>query len=1346
MKKIALCVLLFYAFLWGGLAHKAQQVRQEKKQTGLFKKLPKTDKPAKFLEFHRGIRTRDHEPAPRYEQNYKWKELRKAKEHAAARKRTSTARTSGNGVIAWMERGPANVPGRTRALLNIPGDPSNNTWLAGSATGGIWRTSDGGNTWSEKSADFPALPISAFASTRDGSVIYAATGEFVSSVFSAIGNGIFKSTDQGQSWQQLPSTNNHPEFSVVTRMITDPADGNVIVATTVPHNLSTDNTSSIMRSADGGVTWSKVLSVRGILEQVIASPGNFDVQYVAQNAVGVWKSTDGGMNWEIRNDGMTPYGRIEMDISPAATDILYAAAEGTLSGTQSDLYYSDNGGTSWSLVDVRFNNTPVDFLEGQGFYDNTILCDPFDAKKVYFGGVSLFRSTLGSVSSLLDTWRITEKGTAESIFLQSFQNVEWDNERLDVGDAKPKIIVQLRFGEEKTQKAHRFFVPPGATSNVNANNYTYHDYVSVPFEVWDVTHPANPRQLMVSFRDQNRNGFDLVPQKLDETDPPEQQSREYLYIHNLAYHPSVPSAEIAVNGGHEKNLAYSIFPALSEGATWPLSLGPSQIEIKYTGVRKYSSTTVTSADGRGLFDNKNKPDQENLDKGVHPDHHCMVPIVVDAAAKTYKIILANDGGVFVSKVSAQPATQEGDWQFKGIGYNTGQFYGADKRPGKDQYIGGLQDNGTRISPSGIRANARSPYGFAIGGDGFEVLWNNKDENMILGSVYYGQISRTTNGGTSWNTAISGLSPNAAEFPFVTKLATSKDFPDRVFTVGSKGVYASADFGETWKMTAIPEKFVIGSGFYLDVEVSRANANIVWAGSGMTNTPSSLRHLHVSTDGGQSFKPTRNYTAVKLGNITKLASHPLDDRTAFAVFSFRGSPKILRTTDLGETWEDISGFENGAPGTRGFPDVAVYCLYVRPDNPDIIWAGTEIGIVESTDNGASWALVENFPHVSVWEMKGQDNQVVIATHGRGIWTANLETDQVTGKPPAIIASGTAPSGDLMLRIESVKPCDSLQIILESDVSKTYYDVPGGLLDLSLTNIPAGEKNIRMIAYEGKVPYQSGIHKMRHIDVFPPRNSYSTYFNTLNDLHVTGLTLGTFPGNTQQHHCLHSKHDYEVDAICELLIRTPVIVSDTLPFLFYRDIAIVEPQNDSIVVEATANGLDWIALAPGYDAAFNGDKTTGWRNAWLNDRPANAAMFVKHELDMSHKFSAGDSILIRFRLVSGPAITAWGWALDYVSIQELPLAGEIKITGKPPLSVFPNPTTGKATIDYSLSKSSEVSVTAMDIYGRTSAVLVAGERNAGYHTEEVDLSTLPPGTYLMLLRFSGGRMVAKVTVLR
>ena len=1296
----------------------------------------KFDKPDKFLEFHRGIRTRDGESAPSYSTGYKWKELERSRLQSA-RKRTG-ARTKTNGVLEWKERGPGNVPGRTRALLNVAGDATNNTWLAGAATGGIWRTTDGGNTWSDRSSDFPVIPISSFGADANATVIYAGTGEYVSSVFSALGNGIFKSTDKGLTWTQLPSTNNHPEFTIVTRLAVNPADGNIIVATTVPSNLSTDNTSAIMRSIDGGATWTKVKEITGIFEQIIATPTNFNVQYASQNGVGIWKSVDAGVTWNLSSTGIVSDGRIEIAVSPVNPNRVFAASEGTFSGSNSDLYFSNDAGATWSIVDVRFNSNVVDFFEGQGFYDNTIMCDPFDQSKVYFGGVSLFRSTVAGGASSIDFFHMIPSNTESFLFLQAFTNIAHDEQRLTVGEFKT-ITVEVRFGPGKSQTAHRFMVPAGATSGVPVTSYAFQDYVNIPCEVWDVT---NNQQLMVSFRDQNRNGkFDLIPAGFPEGDPLA-HSREYFYINNVAYSSTTPNSSIAVNGGQEFKLIYNFFPSLAAGGTWnEASLPDSKLTIKNDPVTKVSATTVTVADGRGSFDKKNPSNQQTLSAGVHPDHHFMMPVIDNQAQQVYRIVLANDGGVFVSRSVTEPGITEADWTFKGMGLNTSQFYGADKRPGADQYIGGMQDNGTRFSPQNESASATSSYIYGLGGDGFEVIWNSRDPQMIIGSIYNGKFNRTTNGGNTWTQATTGLPTTDTEFSFVTKIANSKDFPDRVFTPGLQGVYKSEDFGGQWTLTAIPQKFVIGTSFYLDVEVSRANPNIIWAGSGMNNT-GTLRNLHVSNNGGASYTATNNFTTVPLGNITKLASHPTQQNTAYALFSFANAPKILRTTDLGNTWEDISGFGTGSSSVNGFPNVAVYCLYVRPDDPNIIWVGTEIGIVESLDNGTTWALIDDFINVSVWDMKGQDDQVVIATHGRGIWTATIDQSQIVGKSAEIIGSGTTPAEKLALRIQALENYDSVFVYLNNVLTKKIYTMTVGTFDTDLGTQSPGAKEIKLISYKGKTPVQSFTHKMNHIDLFAKVSSYSNYLSTVIDLDLTpGLVLASFPGKSgNQRKALHTSHIYQANKTYQVIFKKPVTVSSTFSTFFYRDLALLEPNNDALRVEATKNGIDWIELDK-HDASFNAD----WQSAFTNNTTPTQSMYVQHEFDLKEKFAAGDDLIFRMIIESNASVTGWGWSLDYVSIQEPPVGIE-QSYDLFAVTAYPNPSKENFTINYSLRKESEVSLKVMDMYGRTVRTNNLGRKNAGNNSESFSLEGAQAGTYVVMLATSEGKKMTKISLVR
>jgi hypothetical protein len=346
------------------------------------------------------------------------------------------------------------------------------------------------------------------------------------------------------------------------------------------------------------------------------------------------------------------------------------------------------------------------------------------------------------------------------------------------------------------------------------------------------------------------------------------------------------------------------------------------------------------------------------------------------------------------------------------------------------------------------------------------------------------------------------------------------------------------------LTPITEKW--SASTFLDVEVSRANGDIVWAGSGMSDS----RNIHVSVDGGNSFSLTNNYTNVVLGSITKLASHPYETNTAYALFSFSNTSKVLRTTDLGQTWEDISGFGLNTNSNNGFPDVAVYCLYVRPDNPDIIWVGTEIGIVESQDNGLTWALLEDFPNASVWDMKGQDDQVVIATHGRGIWTAKINATQANVKHPQIIAYGTSPKGKLVVKIKIDESFDKVELYDNTTKVGTLDNVNPSEFILTLNGISPGTHKMKFISYKGTGPNHSKIVSVEMLDLLALQNAYSSYFESTDDLFVNGFIRQSTPGaGTSEHKSLQTKHNYSVNSESFVMVRHPIKVSNSLHTLQY-----------------------------------------------------------------------------------------------------------------------------------------------------------------------------------------------------
>ncbi|NBP68436.1 MAG: T9SS C-terminal target domain-containing protein [Cytophagia bacterium] len=1308
MKKILFFIILYVGAITALIqADKINNSRSfENANTHTASKRERLSGPAEFAKFHWQIRTAEGESKPGYRAGYKISALSKAKQQVqAVNARTKTD----NGVTAWTERGPSNVPGRTRGLIVDPDDATRNTWFAGSAGGGVWKTTNGGTNWTLLTPDLPNLATTVLAMANSNrNTIYMGTGEGFFNLDAISGGGIFKSTDRGNTWSSLSST---IYFSDINRLAVSPTNENVVIAAT---------RSGIYRTSDGGVNWLKVLDEVNV-QDIKVNPSNFNIQYAAQNSVGVWKSIDAGQTWTLSNNGIGNVARVELAVSPVNNNRIFASAE-TSFGGGSKLLLSDDAGANWNQVNVVFNNEAVDFLGGQGWYDNTIVCDPFNANVIYFGGVGIFRLTLSGGSSTIANYYGEEIGTEDIFTLTRFASANFNNGTLVVGSGA-NISVEVRFGAGKTQKAHRFMVPVGATSGVTDANYAYQDYINVPFEVWDIT---NNRQLMISFRDQGRDGaFNLIPSNTTSTVATE-QSREYLFIHNITYNNATPNASIAVAGGHIFNQFYNFWPTLAEGATWnPNALPTATFRINFENRPLFNATTTTVADVYNEYDGKNR--FVTFGEDVHPDQHNLVAITTSAS--TFRLLNANDGGIFISNSSSSPGTTEGSWTMVGNTYNTSQFYGADKRPGFNEYVGGMQDNGTWKSPAGANSTAATQYLFNIGGDGFEVLWNNRDDNLIIGGSQFNGFRRSSNGGTTWTNATTGLSGDA---PFISKLANSRALPDRIFAVGSSGVFVSNDFGLNWSLTPITQKWVEDS--FMDIEVSRANANIVWAGTGMTSD----LNLHVSTNGGASFTVTNNFADVSMGGITKLASHPSEENTAYALFSFSGKPKILKTTDLGVTWSDISGFGTNNTSNRGFPDVAVYCLYVRPDNNNIIWAGTEIGIVESLDGGNSWNIIEDFPNVSVWDMKGVDDQVVIATHGRGIWTATISAPQTELPPlPEFVALGTSPSGKLAVKITSEEAFQSLDIVVDNVNIGTVDDLTAGETIIEISGATFGNRRVSGIAYIGTSPFITNSITGQYLELKTLANKHSNYFSDDTDFRLVGFQPRTFSNQTPgTRNTLHSAHPYLANASNTATLLVPITVASSNAFFKYRDVAIIEP-NDQVTVEATLNGIDWFSIITPYNAAAN----STWTNTLNSSGEGTYSQMVAHEIDLSDYFNAGDKVLFRFKLTSNASLQGWGWAIDYVAIQEEPTA-VIESATINTAYVFPNPSTSQTSLQYTLQKKSDVNISVVNTLGMRLNTIDKKGVNPGSYAEAIDLTTLTPGTYFIIIKKEDGNETVRL----
>jgi photosystem II stability/assembly factor-like uncharacterized protein len=344
-------------------------------------------------------------------------------EPAASRIRAESQFTSG----AWTFLGPGNVGGRTRALLIDPGDSK--TMYAAAVSGGVWKTTDGGDRWTATGDVMANLAVNSLAfDPTNANVIYAGTGEGYfrevvrGTALPIRGNGIFVTSDAGATWQQLASTNNS-NFDFVN---------DVVVSTHDPHRLYAATRSGVWRSSDSGLTWSAVLPSTvngGCLD--LAFRGNTSGDYLlascgtlAQATVYRNSAAETGAAWTavLSEPNM---GRTSIAFAPSNPSVAYALAASNAAGPSGRfaqgllaVYRSGDGGATWS---AQLRNTSADRLStllltnpitdvddhcvpgagvvtNMGWYCNAVAVDPRDENRVWVAGVDLFRSDDGGHS------------------------------------------------------------------------------------------------------------------------------------------------------------------------------------------------------------------------------------------------------------------------------------------------------------------------------------------------------------------------------------------------------------------------------------------------------------------------------------------------------------------------------------------------------------------------------------------------------------------------------------------------------------------------------------------------------------------------------------------------------------------------------------------------------------------------------------------------------------------------------------------------------------------------------------------------------------------------------------
>ncbi len=289
----------------------------------------------------------------------------------------------------WLSLGPTNVAGRMRSMALDPEDPS--VVYAGSAGGGVWKSTNSGLDWRVLDDLLPNLRIGAIAvDPFDSHRVIAGCGEgYVAwQGGAAFGSGIHRSTDAGGTWQLLPSTN-RSDFDYVFDVDYDPAESGTVIACTG---------TGIFRSSDHGGSWIRVLTrpVIPFSATAVFSPTQPGVVHAAIEGAGIFRSTDHGSTWTgPLGTGITVnrYSRIVLAAAPSDGNVVYATFTGA-DEQCAGMFRSDDGGTSWRALQIPRSDLFGDtYMGGQGRFNSALAVHPRNPDILWAGGIDLYRST-----------------------------------------------------------------------------------------------------------------------------------------------------------------------------------------------------------------------------------------------------------------------------------------------------------------------------------------------------------------------------------------------------------------------------------------------------------------------------------------------------------------------------------------------------------------------------------------------------------------------------------------------------------------------------------------------------------------------------------------------------------------------------------------------------------------------------------------------------------------------------------------------------------------------------------------------------------------------------------------
>lgn len=303
------------------------------------------------------------------------------------------------GELEWRHIGPVNMGGRVSAIVGIPGDPR--TFWVGGADGGVWKTTNGGTTFKGQWQDEEAYSVGALAvAPSDANVVWLGSGEGDPRNSVSYGLGVWRSTDGGGTWTNVGLR----DTERIKRIVVDPRDPNVALVCALGHSWGPNEERGVFKTVDGGASWTKVLYLD---QDTGCSDLDIDLSNPRNVYAGMWTfrrrpwrfddggketalyvSRDAGDTWKkITTTPDEPMARIGLSVAQSRPNIVYLITEYPTAGT---LFRSEDHGETWEMV-----NDDKGQINFRPFYYSDVFVDPSDHNTLFTLSGGMSKSTDG---------------------------------------------------------------------------------------------------------------------------------------------------------------------------------------------------------------------------------------------------------------------------------------------------------------------------------------------------------------------------------------------------------------------------------------------------------------------------------------------------------------------------------------------------------------------------------------------------------------------------------------------------------------------------------------------------------------------------------------------------------------------------------------------------------------------------------------------------------------------------------------------------------------------------------------------------------------------------------------